>query len=582
MEITEKRKNYFFKVFALVVGSKLRLAVMPVYFIFSSILDLISVGLIGSYIGFIINKNFLESENFYLFLDLWSSFINVNNYIISIGILLVLIFTIKSILSIFIHRQIIKFSHETQANLRHSLMSSYRSMNYSDYLKRDSSEYINAVGTLVKNFGGGLTACIQCFGDIIITIVLVGLLIAISGTHLFFLACALVIIIFFYKVFFLNDLDQYGKKLNESYSQMYQSISEYFFGFKELKILNSFDSFEKKIINSTKQIAVSDIRQSFITTIPRFLLELILIIFITSIISFAVLNEQNIELLLPTISIFAAASLRLVPIAYQFTRYIGAFKYSEDSVNRLYKDLEKNNYYKVENHTNAEQYNNDFNELDLVNVNFTYGKQKIYMLKNINLKITNGKAIAISGPSGSGKTTILNLILGLISPIDGQIFYNKKDLNLNIDNWRNQVAYIPQETFLINDTIRANIALGINSEEIDDYKIQECIDKVHLRDFVKNLKNGIETNVSERGLSISGGQRQRIAFARAFYFNRNILILDEPTSSIDLETEKEIIDYLSELKGSKTIIIISHKLDSIKFCDHVYEIKENTLKIKED
>ena len=575
-----KEKNYFFKVFALVVDNKLRLALMPIYFIFSSILDLISIGLIGSYIGFIVDKNFIDNEKFFLFLNFWSSIINVSNNIIAIGILLVAIFFIKAILSIFIHRQIIKFSHITQANLRHVLMNAYQNMKYSEYLKRDSSEYIAAVGTLVKNYGGGLTACIQFIGDLIITIVIAGLLIIVSGTYLLFLSVALILIIFLYKLFFLDNLDEYGKKLNFSYGQMYQSISEYFYGFKELKILNSFNSFEKKIMSSTKQIAKSDIRQSFVTTIPRFLLELILIIFITSIVTFATINNQDIELLLPTISIFAAASLRLVPIANQFTKYIGAFKYSEDSVNQLYYDLEKYSSSDLGHKQDIHKISDNFIEMDLCGVNFTYDKQKNYLLKNVNLKISKGSAIAISGPSGSGKTTILNLILGLINPEKGKILYNKEHLRFNIDRWRSQVAYIPQETFLINDSIRANIALGINSNEIDDKKIQECLEKVHLKDFVKNLKNGIETNVSERGLSISGGQRQRIAFARAFYFNRNIFILDEPTSSIDQATEAEIIDYLSELKGSKTIIIISHKLDSIKFCDYIYEIKDNSLKLK--
>ncbi len=574
-----KNKNYFSKVFALANNDKIKLWMMPIYFVFSSLLDLISVGLVGSYIGFIINEEFIDNEKFNYVITIWSSFIKVENFIISIGILLVVIFIIKSILSIFVHRQIIMFSHLTQSNLRRNLMKSYREIHYSQYVKRDSSEYISTVATLVKNFGGGLQASIQFFGDIIITIVLVGLLVFVSGFYLFFLALVLLIIIYFYKILFLNDLDKYGKKLNHSYNSLYQSINEYFFGFKELKILNSFSSFEKKIIDATNQIAKSDIRQSFITTIPRFLLELILVIFVTTIVLIAIMTDKNIQLLLPTLSVFAVASLRLVPISYQFTRYIGTFKYTEDSVNRLYSDLIDNNIKVVEKNPNTEK-NNSFKKLEFLNVNFTYDKQKKYMLQNISFELFKGKSIAITGPSGSGKSTIINLMLGLVDPINGKILYNETDMVMAINSWRHQIAYLPQETFLINDTIRANIALGVNSENIDDKKIKECIKKVQLSDFVGNLKNGIDTNVSERGLSISGGQRQRIAFARAFYFNRDVLILDEPTSSIDEDTEREILEYLIQLKKDKTIIIISHKPDSIKFCDHIYEIKNNTLELK--
>ena len=248
---------------------------------------------------------------------------------------------------------------------------------------------------MVKNYGGGLQACIQCLGDIIVAAVLVSLLAVVNGTYLLFLACSLLVIITAYKIFFLDDLDKYGKKLNQSYGHMYQAIGEYFFGFKELKILNSFNNFEKKITDATGQIATSDIRQSFITTIPRFILELILIFFITSIVSISLFVEGNIQLVLPVITVFAVASLRLIPIAYQFTRYIGAFKYSEDSVNKLYADLNKSDADELTDHLDLELSQN-FEKIEFANVSFTYNKQKDHMLQNINLKINKGEAIAIT------------------------------------------------------------------------------------------------------------------------------------------------------------------------------------------
>ncbi len=572
-------RNYFLKVISLASVSKAKLFFMPLYYILLSILDLISIGLIGAYISLVVNEDFIINDKFDSALNFWSQIVNIDSNIVALGILLVLIFITKSILASFIHWQVISFTHTTQANLRRNLMLAYRKMNYSDYLKKDSSVYITAVGTLVKNYGGGLLACIQCLGDIIIAAVIVSLLAIVNGIYLLFLISFLLAIVILYKIFFLDELDKYGKKLNQSYGHMYQAIAEYFFGFKELKILNSFYSFEKRIIDATGQIASSDVRQSFITTIPRFILELILIIFIISIVSFAIFFGENIQSTLPVITVFAAASLRLIPIAYQFTKYIGSFKYSEDSINKLYADLNNNNLKEITNNLDIE-FNQNFEKIEFSNVSFTYNKQKNYMLQNINFKIKKGEAIAITGPSGSGKTTLINLMLGLIEPIEGNIIYNQKKISEAIDTWRSQVAYLPQETFLINDTIKANIALGVDPNQIDEIKIHECINKVYLSDFINDLKDGVNTNVSERGLAISGGQRQRIAFARAFYFNRNILILDEPTSSLDQNTEKEITGYLSQLKKSKTIIIISHKPDSIKFCDHIYEIKNNTMEKK--
>ena len=212
----KKEKNYFLKVIALVTVSKAKLLLMPLYYIFLSILDLISISLIGAYINFIVNDGSIINGKFVYYLNLWSQLVNINNNIIALGVLLILIFTIKSILSIFIHWQVISFSHITQANLRRNLMLAYRKMNYTDYLKNDSSTYIAAVGTLVKNYGGGLQACIQCLGDIIVAAVLVSLLAVVNGIYLLFLVCSLLVIITAYKIFFLDDLDKYGKKLNQS------------------------------------------------------------------------------------------------------------------------------------------------------------------------------------------------------------------------------------------------------------------------------------------------------------------------------------------------------------------------------
>ena len=186
------------------------------------------------------------------------------------------------------------------------------------------------------------------------------------------------------------------------------------------------------------------------------------------------------------------------------------------------------------------------------------------------MTIKYGEAIAIIGSSGAGKTTLLDVILGLLTPYSGKVTYNNLDLKDYIYDWRSQIAYLPQEVFLVNDTIASNIALGIDKDQIDQNKLIKAIKSSQLSEFIDDLPIKTDTVIGERGINLSGGQKQRIALARAFYFERNILIFDEATSSLDYETEKQIINQIELLKKNKTIIIISHRHETIKFVDRVY------------
>ena len=574
------KENYFIKVFYLAGKYDYNiLIIIPLYFIVISSLDLLSVGLIGTYVGYIIDPTLLDNEVISNYLYHWSNFLNLENLIISIGLLLVLIFLIKAIVAIFCHNKIISFAHNKQADLRNRLMNAYQNMNFSDYLKRDSSEYITAVGSLVKNYGSALQATIQLIGDVVVSLSLIIFLFFVSGSILFFLIFGLVILILLYRRIAINKLEIYGTKLNSAYDRLYQTINEFFLGFKEIKILGYSNYFRNEISKSSKQIASSDIRQNFVTIIPRYVLELLLIIFITTLVTSTILLNKDLDLLIPTIGIFAAASLRLIPISNQILRYLATFKYTANSVDKIYLDLISHGLV-INNEQKIEVSKNDtvtFKSLKIQNLYFSYKTSQKNIFNNLNFELTKGQAIGIVGPSGSGKSTLVNIMLGLLKPIDGKILLNGKELESDIKKFRNLIAYLPQETFLINDNILSNIALGVDASQIDQDQLLASLENSRLSEFVKGLKENIYTQVGEKGLSISGGQRQRISFARAFYFNREILILDEPTSSLDKISESAIVDYLSEIKGSKTIVIISHRSNSLSFCDKIYQIKNGKL-----
>ncbi len=571
-----ENKSFFQKLLFLTKSSKIKIFYIIGLYIVSTCIDLLSLGVIGSYVAYIIDQSLITNVYLSFTLQYWQSLINIEDLIISTGLLLVALFIFKALFSVFIHSEIIKFSHFSQTYLRMNLMLAYENIPFKHIVNRDTSEFAATMGNYVKSYGAALASALQFAGDIVTSITIIFFLFFVNGTFVIFMALGALIILILYRIFFVYRLKIYGERLTNSYKKLYQSINEFFLGFKELKILNSFNYFKNSISSNSMQIAQSDIRQQITLLTPRFIFELAVVIFIVGMVVFAQLNQLSTLELIPTLSIFALASIRLAPLAYQMIRHIGTFDYSEAAINKIITD-----YKFIEEYSNLKQagiakksYEN-FQSLTFNSVYFGYNEYNF--LKDINLKIEKNCATAIVGPSGSGKTSLINLMLGLVVPKSGEILFNNKSLDSYLSNFRDQIAYLPQEIFLINNSISANIALGVNESEVDSEKLIESAKKSKIFDFIDELPLKFKSSVGERGISISGGQRQRIAIARAFYFNRDVLIFDEPTSSLDQSTESEIIDYLQYLKKHKTIIIVSHNTEVLKFCDQIYNINNETL-----
>ena len=251
-------------------------------------------------------------------------------------------------------------------------------------------------------------------------------------------------------------------------------------------------------------------------------------------------------------------------------------RYGKISLDIYLKELELTDTF-TKNSENVEL--NFKNEIHLQNISYSYPKSKSESVKNINLKIKKGELLGIVGKSGSGKTTIIDIILGLLYPTTGTISIDKNLIDTRNLIWRSLFGYVQQDIFLIDDSLKKNIALGVAEEEINYQNLQYAINSAQLSNFVDSLPLKVETNVGEKGVKISGGQRQRIAIARALYFRPSVLILDEATSALDIETEKNVMESISNLKGKCTIIIISHRLSILDNCDRVFKLEKDKLEL---
>ena len=562
------------KVLFLLGNRKRKLPVLIILFIFSSFLDVLGVGLIIPYMSFVVSPELLSENRLFM---VFSDFVdNKENILIYMSLILVTVFLIKTISAIVITRGIIKFSLDFGVELRSLLMKSYQSLPYTTYTQKNSSEYVYRIQSHTDQISQHtISSILRIISEGLITLMLFAFLIITSGVLVFYLIVFLGLIVLSYDLIFRKRIKIMGQKVAISQTAMVKGIYEGMAGFKEIKVLGKHIFFYNKVHTNSQSYADVKLQHKLISSIPRFFMELILVcVVVFLVLSFSVSGESTIDAL-PIISAFGVASLRLMPSISQIIASSTAIRFGKHAVDIIFKDIQSFDIVKNDNNNNNNI--NAFKSFELKNISFSYPNISELAINNLSMKILNGSTIGIIGSSGSGKTTLVDILLGLLKPDSGEILYDGKLLNNNSHHWTDQVAYLPQQVFLIDDSIEKNIALGVEYESIDKAFIDLAIKKSSLSELIKSLPEGVDTNIGENGVRLSGGQRQRIALARAFYHNRNILVLDESTSALDQETEREIVKEIQNLKGDKTMIIIAHRLNTLEHCDIIYKIEKGKI-----
>ena len=562
--------DYWNKISFLIHEDKKKIIVISIYYLILSLLDVLGVVFVGSFITFFLSPGYFQ--NFLSNIILLNLQDNYKIYII-IGIGISTIYIIKTFFGLYCYKKIIYFSFNVQARIRETLMNSYSSIDYENYTNTDNSKYIQMSGNMVKTFGSVINALLQAFGDIIIFISLALLLISVNYKIFVLIFLIFLIFYFFYKFFFLSQLLNIGINLNKNYSKLYKNVKEFFIGFKEIKILNLSNAFFKDTRIVAKNIAKLDIDSSFITFAPKYFIELFIILLLVFFITLSSIISIDKNFIISTSSFFIAASIRIIPSLLLWIRLKSTLNLGENSTNLLFNEMKK---IKLKIQNNQAFRKEKFVSIEFNDVVFKYKNNENKSLKIANLKINKGDIIGVYGDSGSGKTTFVDLITGLLRPKSGNILLNGKYQNTDFYKII-QFGYVSQKPFLFDDTIRKNITVNDDKEKFDDKLFTEVIKFTNLNELINDKQEGADTIIGEDAIRVSGGQKQRIAIARALYLNNDILILDEPTSSLDNKNAKLVIENLIYNKNDKTIIIISHYKDIINLCEKKIEARNGEL-----
>lgn len=549
------------------------------FFLILSLLDALGISLIGPYVSLVIDPGLFREKLSLTGIDYRDNFSDYELQIyFSIGI--ITMFFLKSLFGIYILWLVASFSYRQQVSLRSRLMYVYQSMQYIEYVGRNSSEYIYSIQTLASQYTGKvLMLGLKTISDLLIVIAIILVLAYSSPILLIILLSLLAIVTLTFDRTLKNSIQKYGKKANIASTTMLKGLNEGIKGMKEIRILGAERHFFHAVKNGAKEYANNAKKTDVFSTVPRYLIEFLVIAFLALMVIQELLTNGSIDQLIPILAMFGVASLRLVPAIASITTGVLQFRNQKHTLFLLYQDMKRTQYSDTPDIKEVDKdYNQDlFEHMNISNVSYKYSSDVSYAIEDISLELKRGESIGIIGPSGSGKTTLVDIALGLLEPQKGKILVNDKDIHDDLTILQTEFAYIPQEIFIIDDSLKNNIALGIDDSKIDDDLLLDVVKKTRLSELVEELPFGLQTELGEHGVRLSGGQRQRVAIARALYHKRSVLIMDEATSALDTQTEREIVDSIKMLKGNTTMIVIAHRINTLEHCDRIYELNKGKI-----
>ena len=542
--------------------------------IFGMILEIFGLGIIVPMISLIIDPDFIQTNVYVEKLFNILGPINHLNLVLGFLVSIIFIYILKTFFLIFLSLKQNRFLSNLSAHLSVRLFTNYMNQSYLFHLNSNSSTLNKNIQIEINFFKVFCISLLTVFTEFFLLIAVIATLIYIEplGAILIGLFLSLLSLIFFQ--FTKNKLKLWGIERQNFDEKISKTTLEAIGGIKDLIILGRQKYFIKLFKKKIYLKAHIESNHSTISQLPRFYLELVSIIALVIFIFIMILQNKDTTGLISTLAVFVAAVFRMIPSINKIIASYQDLKYYNSSIDVLYNEL------KLDLNQNKELKNlgkvNLNNKITISDLHFKYGDEP-FVLKKINLTINKGETIGVVGPSGSGKSSLIDLISGLHIPSSGEIMVDGISIFNNIRGWQDKIGYVGQTIFLKNNSIRENIAFGLSENKINNKAVIDSLKAAQLENFIDSLPEGLNTIVGERGSQLSGGQRQRIGIARALYNNPDVLILDEATASLDTKTEFGVMQSISLLRGIKTIIIISHRLSTLKNCDFVYSVNKGVL-----
>ena len=498
---------------------------------------------------------------------------------------LILLFVLKNLFLFFQNVVQLRFVYTNQFATSRRMMINFMKRPYEYYLSADTAVIQRSITSDVNNMYGLILNLLQLISEIVVFICISTLLFLEDPMLITMVAVLLVGVLFIIKIVLKPILVKAGKENQEYYSGLFKWIEQSVMGIKEIKIANKEQFFIHEYTKCGYGYVNAVQKYNLYNATPRLIIETVCMVGLVLYLMIVMLQGIDPANVIPQLAVFAFAAMRLIPSANRMNNHLNNISYFEPFFMGVSDHLQDEIHdrqviydpavYEKKKQVEKLQVKK---EITLENITYKYPGTSKPIFCQAKMQIPIGAAVGIVGTSGAGKTTIVDILLGLLELETGSILADGTEVRDHYERWLKNVGYIPQSIFMIDSTIRKNVAFGIPDEEIDDERVWEVLREARLDQFVRSLPQGLDTGIGERGIRLSGGQRQRIGIARALFEDPEVLVLDEATSALDNDTEAAIMDSINSLHGKKTLIIIAHRLQTIEKCDLVYRVEDGKIR----
>lgn len=571
---------------------KMRVVVIGIMMIIGAFLETLGVGLILPLVSAITTPDIIATNKYAKIVCEIFDLHATRTFIIVVIAALIFVYIFKN-LYLFIEYYVqYRFICNNRFAVQCKLMNVYLHRPYEFFLNAESGEIVRVVTSDTSNTFALLSTVLSFFTEAVVSIALIITIIAADPFMAFLLAVVLGGMMLLIGKLIKPVLKRAGLKYQQNAGKMNKWLLQSISGIKEVKVAEKEEYFLEQFSKYGKRAIDSEKKNSVLGTVPRLAIEAFGISAMLAVIAILMWKGREVDTMLPQLSAFAMAAVRLMPSVNRMSSALNSMSYQEPALDKMLEHLavaekwenEREGECDVEQRKKETAFAGQGITLDrqvkLSDITYAYPNAEHPVLEHANMVIPVGKSVGIVGSSGSGKTTAIDILLGLLVPQAGQVLVDGMDIREDYDGWLSHLGYIPQMIFMLDDTIRANVAFGIPAKEVDDSQVWKALEEAQLKEFVQSLPDGLDTTIGERGVRLSGGQRQRIGIARALYTDPELLIFDEATSALDNETEAAIMESINALHGRKTLVIIAHRLTTIEECDIVYRV-ENGKIVKE-
>ena len=553
--------------------------VLMVLILIQTLFDFLGVSLILPFVNLLIRPDNLARQGWYrLFVSLTPD-VDQSSRMLILVVAIIVVYAVKNLFAIYMTVVQKTFLIRNQMETSARLLDCYLRKPYTFHLAHNTAEIVRDINTDVSSAYALVSTLISIVTSALISLLLIAYLILVDLWLTLSIVAGLVVYSAVYYLVVRRRLKQIGQVTRGLRMSMLKTVQQSVGGIKEVKLMGRERFFVEEYRADAKDFVKNYRRHAILSGVPRHLVEFLCIGGVLGLVAVKIATHADLSAVVGSLSAFAVASIRLLPSANTINASINAVSYYTPGLDAVCQTVSESRETEASAPPERRPVSNRARaDIRVDGLRFTYPGAEKPVLSGVSLTVRAGTSVGVVGATGAGKTTLVDLILGLLEPQSGTIRFGGADIRDDIPAWQSRIGYIPQNIYLVDESIRANVALGVKDAEIDEAQAWRALESAQLADFVRGLKDGLDTVIGERGVRLSGGQRQRIGIARALYYDPDILFLDEATSALDTETERAVMESVRSLSGEKTCIIVAHRLTTIEHCDEVYEVRDGTVR----